>query len=554
MSKPRIAFAVLSVLTALAIWVVPYRFATEPGGGYYNFSCYSDECFYAAHFAPLIEKTDDLNVVNGMSEPSFTPQYYLEMLIRKFVTITGIAPITFFWIWRVVFPVVLGAGLLFLAATTVRREGEPWHRQPLVLFAAAAAWPLFYCLYDVLLPTFPLRYWLDRVPTNLEFLLTVLLFALFVRLLRKPDLNRALAVVAALALIAYARPYAILGGGVAVGIAVLWLTVTRFLTLRITLISVAVFVLLLLPLVLQMYQNGQSPEYKQWSQRYFTGVSAYQIHPRWYVHAGVAVALAIAAWRLAGPWRIFAVALSLTAASIPFTSGLPAYRAQMLHVYDRWAWYVLPAVTVAGLLVLGRASESWQALSDSRRIRNWTLGLSALSLLASGILAVRNFTYNFDADQISDHLVLKGDTVSLPAYAWVKANTDPGALFLVDDGLDWSEISKDAQLKSYVAMFTWDRAEFFLLMARRRCVFTERLWVNSIKLADMADCYNLQRGTFGMPMPVSDYVKALKHLHPDYVYWRRPAPIPRGYGTQLQKLAKVVYSDSTCEIWALHYE
>ncbi len=555
MSKARVLSTVLFLIfiTTISLWIIPYRLATEPGASYYNFSYVTDECVYAQHLAPLMEKTNDANWSNGFSENTFTPQFYLEMLLRRMLTVTGVSAITLFWIWRLAFPIAMGASLLLMTATCLRRTDKHWHRA-MVFVAAAAVWPLFYFIYDCIMPFFPMHAYLDRIPTNIEFVLTVLLFAVFVFFLRKPELPRALIVIAMLTLLTYARPYSVVGCGPPVALTVLYLSLRGVILWRTTLLSGMAFLILLLPMLWHMHLNGLSPEYQTWLARYFSGAGGYQVHSRWPVHLAVAAVLAVAGWRLRNPWRAFVVSLALTAAAAPFISGMMPLRVQMLNIYDRWGSLFVPALLLAGLFLVAQASESWRGHAGHKTLIRWLRGLAAAALVASAAVAARTAVYNFDADRNSNHLILKIDADCVSAYKWVAANTAGDALFLVDDGLDWSKVEKDVSFRTYAATLTWDRAEMFMLVARRRCVYTERLYVNSISTTDLHNATMLHYGTFGMTMPVATYVESLKHFRPDYVFWRRTSPIPRGFGAQLQKLATVVYSDACCEIWKLRYE
>ena len=555
MSKARLIAALIFLmsLTAIATWIVPIRLATEPGASYYNFSFVTDECCYAAHIAPLIDKTNDANVVNGFSDQSFTPQFYLEMLLRRILTVLQMHSITFFWLWRIGYPLFLGITLLLLTIISLRRSDKLWH-WPLALMTAAAAWPLFYFAYELLMPRFPMRYWLERIPTNFEVLLMVVLFATIVYLLREPTLRRAIMVVLALAAIVYARPYSIVGCGPPLLITVFWLTYTRFVPWRVSTIAAAVFVILLLPFVLQMHQNSLSPEYKAWTERYFPEVDGYEVHPRWAYHLATAIVLAIMAWRLRGPWRVFVLSLAITAAYVPFASGLRPWRVQLLNIYDRWGTLLSLSLVVGALLLLAQSCETWRGKAGARRVSRALYTLAAVSFLSSGVLAVRSYLYDFSADRNSNHMILNADAQCVPAYTWITNNTASDALFVVDDGLDWGKVDKDPVLRTYAGTIIWDRAELFLLTARRRCVYTERLYVNSISAADLRFARALHYGTFGMTIPVELYKEALKHYRPDYIFWRRTSAVPRGFGAQLQSLATVVYSDQCCEIWKLRYE
>ncbi|MGD0092401.1 MAG: hypothetical protein ABSE73_21000 [Planctomycetota bacterium] len=97
------------------------------------------------------------------------------------------------------------------------------------------------------------------------------------------------------------------------------------------------------------------------------------------------------------------------------------------------------------------------------------------------------------------------------------------------------------------------RFYYYSIVARRRPVFTMRLFVNCLATADVDALEQLQLGTFGYPAGRETYVAALKRFKPDFILWRKTAPVPRGYGKFLKQMSRTVYQDELCEIWQLRH-
>ena len=84
-------------------------------------------------------------------------------------------------------------------------------------------------------------------------------------------------------------------------------------------------------------------------------------------------------------------------------------------------------------------------------------------------------------------------------------------------------------------------------------MFNEWLWAFAISHNEFVALGALQRGTFGYPIPVDDYRIFLNRYRPNYVFWRRTAPVPRGFGKTLQLFREVVYKDADSEVWRLDF-
>ena len=142
----------------------------------------------------------------------------------------------------------------------------------------------------------------------------------------------------------------------------------------------------------------------------------------------------------------------------------------------------------------------------------------------------------------------RDDLPMVPAYRWIKANTPAKSLFLVEPPTRRAGAGELASL--------------FGIVARRRNVYTQRLYGEAIPQADYEAAHSVYHGTFGessrirtsAPGPTNvapqAYAKAYARWRPDYIIPRRSkGPQPHGFGAQLSEFRDVVYSDNACEVW-----
>lgn len=537
---------VLIALTLAALWILPWRMAHDSGGSYYTFNLICDETCYAVKIQPLIDGTTLLNPANGFSDPKIASQFYLEDVCHAFVSLSGLHIITVFWIWRVGFPILLGATILFLSWTCLQRRPRNWNL-PLILAAAASLFSILYVLDAFLLPA-PAFHWLSRIPTNIEFPISFLVLALLVRFLRKPEQSRATVLAATLLMLTYLRPYAAAPWVVSIAVTAFLMAVKHRISWRVFGVTTAILCAGMIPWLLAAANNGQIQTFRELFERYFHPQTPYFVHTRWPYIVAFAAVIAGLGFALQQPYRLFALTSAAVLAIIPFAGGLFSIRTELLHYLDRFGCFYLPLVLGLGLLCLGQRSAAWTGRKGARSARIWTRSFAALSLAGSAAVAGINLRYDFSRDPLSNHVTIIGEQRFIPAYDWIRENTPGNALFLFDEGVNWEK----AAIPDVVGSI-WDRTEFFEVVARRRTVYEQRMHGYAISQDDLMQCWQLHYGTFGMPMPEKDYVDALKRFRPTYVFWRRISPMPRGYGVKLNALASVVYFDQFCEVWRLRY-
>ncbi len=553
-ARPWLIFlcAVAMGATLAAVWVLPVRMAFEPGCSYYTFNLICDETCYALKLAPPIAGTNALNPSNGLCDPNILSPFYLEALGRALVMHSGLDVITCFWIWRWAFPFGCAISMGLLARACLPRRRSSW-TLPLIAAASAAATALLYVFCALLLPA-PPGHWLNRIPTNIEFPLSVAVLAAFVSLLRVPGNARAIRVVALLLILTYLRPYAALPLCASIALSVSWLAFRRQIAWRVVFLATAVFLLGMLPWFLTHQHNQQSPVYREMFARCFRPERPYFVFPRWPAYLLFAAAIAGMASALRGRCRVFLIGAAVMLAALPFVSGLTSIKIELMHHLDRFGCFYLPVLLCAGLLWLGERSAAWSGWRGWRSARTWTAGLCGVALLSAVVLAGVNVQYDFARDYVANRKTIADDQPFLPAYNWVREHTPAAALFLVDDGVDWGELQAMPDAIPTVTASVWDRVEFFQLIARRRAVFEERMHGYAIAQADLLQAWNLHRGTFGLAVDPGAFVTALKRFRPQYVLWRRRGHVPRGFGSQFQRgMATSVYTDDVCEIWRLSY-
>lgn len=545
---------VLACAGALAAcWILPVRMALGPGGSFYTCGYIADEYCYLSRLQPLLAGATATNPVNGICAPGVYSQFFLEDLVRVFLSVTGLNVVVFAWVWRVLFPCCLLASLLVLG-----RQALPWKHKPwaatLRWSAVVAAFSAVFLLYNTLMPFPPLQGWLNRIPTNVEFPLSVLLAWLYLRFLETPNARACVLLALAGAVSVYLRVYLVLPWAVATSFGALWLLWTRRCSIGVLARGAAAGAAVAAPYVIVGLLNQQSPVYRELITRYFELPAHYAVHPCWPTQVGLALVILLVSFRQRGPGRIFGVSTGLTLAVFPFACGLlTTISKELLLPSDRFACFHHVALVTAALCGVGALSARWGGLDGARAARRWSVGLLAFAAGAACEVAARNLDYDFTCYRPGQCEIIREDTRYVPAYEWVRKNTPADALFMVDDGYDWTGVPADAERLRRTLYFVFSKDDLFQIVARRKRLYTARLYGNALSNDELLQLAMLQAGTFGFPVDKSAYVQALKRYLPDYILWRRTALVPRGFGKVLQNMRETVYSDGSCEIWRMTY-
>jgi len=550
-----IAVAALGLATiGAAIYVIPYRLLNDTGNSFYTFGYVGDEYLYAQRLQPLIPGTTRANVINGIGDPGVWSQFYLEDLCRAILDLSGLDVVTFMWLWRLVFPVVLFLSFYCLVAVTLPRPHRFW-TMPFRLAAVGASVALLHGLYDMVTQFPPLQGWIQRIPTNIEFPLALLMAAASVALIVRPTPWRAaLLGICGVAMI-YLRLYTAIPWGLATAVFLLFVGLSRQVPWKLIALAAIVVAVGLIPWLLIQRYNSSFDVYQQMFKRYFVDVE-YRAHPYWDRHLGFAVVLGLLAWLTPG-WRALIGAWAVTLPILAFGTGLLPIRAELLW-FDRYGVFYLIATITAGLLCLRTHAETWKGWRGFQRGSFASYSLSGVALAGALFTAWNNVSYDFDKYPLGPLPFIRLDLRHVPAYVWMAKNTPADALVLVDDGSDWAAVREKGE--EYMARY-WERwwktrDDLFQIVACRRSVYTNRMHQVAISDELLTDAGVIFLGTFGLNQdtPAEAYAKALRNITPDYIFWKKTAPVPRGYGRALKPFCDVVHFDEHCEIWRVNKE
>jgi hypothetical protein len=546
------------VISIASCWIVPWRLAFGPGGSYFTFGYLNDEYTYAQRIQPLLDGATASNPINGICDPGIHSQFFLEDACRAVLTITGINVITFMWVWRLLSPIVIASFMILLARECFPRSRRPWISVQRIS-ASAAALPVLYCLYYAVMEPIPPFSWLNRIPTNVEYLLSAFLIWSYVGFLRNLTLRYGLQLAAGAVAMVYLRFYSAIPWGLAILVAFVYLACTRRTTFRVLSISVIVPAVGLAPWLFILLKNRANPVCAEMMGRYF-GNCAYEIHRKWPIYISTAIALAYLS-RVVTSRRLYLLSSATALLALPFVCGIPASIRDETLRSDRYGCFYLFAVIAAGMMVLSRFSEMRGRMGMQRAL--WSgIVVIVLSVLSSGVVGTINWQHNLFDYQPGELASIVEDRVYFRGYDWVREHTPSSALFLVDDGFNWSNApADDKELHDLLLLFQCNN-DLFQIIARRKRVYTDLMYGNALSNADMSALGTLQRGTFGYPVLKSSYVEALKRFQPGYIFWRKRTPVivqtappavPRGLGVTLKQMSEVVYSDDVCEIWKINY-
>jgi len=556
-----VGIALLFIGAVAVCWIIPWRLATGPGGSLYTFGYVPEEYNYAQRMQPLVDGATATNPFNGICDPKAHSQFFLEDACRAVMTAFGLDVVSVVWVWRLLMPLTLAVLLVLLSHACLPRRRHPWGWE-LRLAAGAAALPLLYCLYEVFTQEQLALYgYLNRIPTNIEYPLSVFLAWAFVRFVAAPRVRWGLLVMLGAVTLVYLRFYAAIPWALALGSGLVFMLATGRLRPAVWLPMLGLLIAGLTPWALVMLWNRDSPGNVEQFGRYFHAWP-YAVHSAWPAHFAVLALCAPAAYALNGRWRPVVVSVAFAMATLPFVCGLMTPIRSETLLGDRYGSYYLIALLALALLVIGEFSQSWRGRGGLQRARQVSAGLLLTGAAACGGLAWANVAYDFYKFHDGLYGAIVEDQRYLDGYTWVRGNTPPDALFIVDDGFDWSRAPRDpVGLHRHIQHFH-RRDDLFQIVGRRRRVFAELMGVETaLRNDELLDLSVIQRGTFGFPVTREAYVRAFKRFAPAYIFWRKyppvvirncpPAPIPRGWATLWLDIRRVVYDDDACQIWEI---
>jgi len=531
-----------------AHWIMPVRLLSQPQG-YFAPGYLADEHSYLQRMQPLIPGCTRSCPINGMSDPRITSLIFQDDILRAIISASGIHVITFFWIWRFAFIFVILAAMGLLAKVCFERT-RAWAR-PSGLLLALLGTALLFGLYNIVLPGHPPQLFLNRVPTNMEFLTSTLLLCACIIFFRTPSNRAALMLAAAVALNLYLRPYVLPAWGVPVAALCAYVCYRDRLAFK----AVAVFgiacALAMLPWLLVSALNADVPANKEWAARYFKKPE-YALHPRWAFQLGAGVLLcAASAVFLNGARRTLAFILASGFFALPFMTGYPGLANQLNVGEDRFGCYFLPVIVAVVFMSLSSAAERWRGKKTPEAAFRMSLAALGVCLLITLQYAWIHWHYDVKSYPLGNYEGIAEDAELLPAYNWVREHAPKDALFIVDDAFNWDAIRREPLLYDRFRLAKYTSCEYFCVIAERRCTFSELMWFFPFTDAEVDEFYLLQRGTFGMECLLPTYGMVLKKIKPTHILWRKKSGVGRGMGEKLRTFATTIYSDPVCEIWKL---
>ena len=535
------------VLFLMAHWVMPLRLLSAPNG-YYVPGYLGDEHSYLQRMQPLLPGTTRASPLNGLGDQRIVSMIFQDDILRASISASGMHVITFFWIWRFafIFIVLLAMALLARVCFERRRLGTrpPW------LALALLGTAILYGLYNFLLPNHPPHLFLNRVPTNMEFVTSTLLLCAAILFFRKPSLRNALLMAGAVTLNLYLRPYVLPAWVAPIACLCLYVVYRDRRALRSIALFIAACALASLPWLLVSQANAAIPAHVEWSARYFRR-DEYGLHPRWPWHlAAGALLMSASAFLLCGQRRILALVLGSGFLILPFVTGYPGLANQLNVREDRFGCYFLPVIAAIVFMTLSSTAERWRgklAIVSAAKMSYTALACTVIVALYYG---VAHATFDVRSYPLGNYQGIAEDAELLPAYTWIRQHTPADALFIVDDAFDWEAIQRNPSLYDQYRLAKYTSGEYFCVMAERRCTFAELLWSFPYSNREVDELYLLQQGTFGKECSPQTYGRIFKQVKPTHILWRKKSGVGRGMGERLRALATTVYTDPVCEIWA----
>jgi hypothetical protein len=546
---PAILLAVAITASLASMWILPCRMIFGEYGTAYTFARLYDEVTYANEIQPLNPGTTATNPLNRFGDEQLISQHFMEDIIRQCLTVMGGNAIDFFWFWRFMFPLFLLLACAFLAYEALGLEKRAW-RGLIVLSAGVFGAAMMACEPLLFWHAFPPEGWIERTPTNIEFLIAILFAALYLRALRAPTTWNWIRVACLLSLLVYVRLFCAFPWGVAAGCGALLLLIRRQMTVSTAMVTVAALGLCLTPWLVVHWQNSHLNVQAQLVRRVFQNTS-FAVHYRWWLLWLFAALCGVGAWITTSRDRLFAGTTGLTLLVLPFTSIVVPFGIQ-LQCLDRFSTFYWPLTVTIALLLSAQWVRHWKGWRGWHSRRRCMTCCSAAAIVLSAVMAIRATTYDLLTTPWPVYRQLVKEGACLSTYNWIANNTSPKALFLVDDGQYWSEEKVDLRPNPLIDWAIGEH-DLFSLIAHRQRVFNTRLLIYRITDEEFMSLGYLHCGTFGLPLMDNAYSTLLKRYRPDYVFWHKNNPIFRKPSPILLAMSEIVHSDENCEVWKLKW-
>jgi hypothetical protein len=539
--------ALAFVAIGVTAWVIPLRMYFGSHGSFYTFAYMYDELYYAERMQPLLAGASNSNTVNGIGDPHYFSQFFLEDNVRRVITLLHLDVISAFWLWRALFPLTVMASIYLLSGECVPQCTRVSGR--LLRISAAALGAALFNLEPLLVYS-PPEGWLNRIPTNLEYPLSILVAWSYLRALRHPTPKRAMLLSLSFAAIFYFRIYVAVPWTFAISIGMIVLLIRRRIAVRTTGMMVGVLGLALLPWFAVAIWDAQLPVYAEMMRRYFSYHAGFvKIHPFWEFFVHMSGGVVIAGVLLRGSSRMFCITTGAALCVTPFVYHLFPFRSEVLN-FNRLSSFYLTLCLTALLLFIGAVSRRRGANKYHLFMRALWVPVLICSLAASGLMAIRNSNFGFDEEDWSNYTPLVKEAPLIPAMTWVRLNTPSDSLFIVDDGGDMSRVGSSDELGVFINSRI-GRINLFSVVAGRRRVFDGWLFINNISNRDIIDLAHLHWSTLGYPMDRELHMELLRRFRPNYIFWLKTNPQWRAAASGIGSICTTVYSDAVSEVWKI---
>jgi hypothetical protein len=539
--------------------MIPGRLGLGRDSNYYLFGFVGDEYTYAQHIQPLVAGASAANPDNYAGDRGAISPFFLENALRAFLTATGLKVVDLFWAWRIFFPPVLLACAVLLARACCPHgctRRTTWGTA-LAIASGTSAFIALYFLYDRLTSLMPLQGWLNRIPTNVEFPLSVLIAWACVRFIRRPSAGRGACLSVLCAALVYARFYAAIPWAICIPVMMAGLLISKRMNLRVALITAATLGAALAPWAAVLMFNSSRPVYQQMVARYFPA-QAYRFPVTWPLLLSLAGVLLAQSFFVHRRFRMLLRGCALALIALIFVSGAFSFAREVTQ-FDRYTSFYLVAVVLGFCLMLGSRIPSLRGEVATVFGQSWAIRLSLVAVATALVVGKANATFDFGACG-GQYESVREDLPTVHAYRWIAEHTPAEAVFLVDDGCDWSGPPLSQSNESDLCVpgsreYTlWVRSDLFSIVARRQVIFHSRMYGNLLSDRDVGELVFLHCGTFGAGKEAGispeAYMQALKRFKPTHILWRN-TPGLRGYGAKLLKYKTLLYSDGVCQVWEI---
>lgn len=527
-----------------AAWSLPVKILSQGENAYLTFAYIYDEPFYAARMQPLIPGATRANPENGLGDPAYISQFYLEDMFRALLTITGIPVITLYWISRFLVPVLILIPMFMIVREAFLFSGAK-SSVPFQLILTALSGAVIFFEPFLFSHTPPVFGWLHRFPTNLEFIHSLLLAWLYLRAIREPSAKSIAWLVVAFCMLVYLRLYAAIPWGILFAGSLLIFVIRGRIRIADLRLPALLCVGLMLPWALIAMHNSQLAIQPELMKRYFptTPWRLHQNSNRYFISA---VFILLCTIKATDAQRIIGISCAVTTLSLSFVCTLFPFRSELLS-FERFSNFYLTTILVAFVLLIARLSSADVKNVSCKRYKVAT-ACAALAL-TSGLIVLYS-KFEIDGKYWSPYMRLKADLASLPAYRWVREHTPPDALILND-------VESIAKLPDTVTQTInlVGTDNLFSVIAQRRTVFTGRLFVSSISNRDLLALARLHASVCGSEkLSDAELAEYLRTYQPSYILWRKSNPGLNGAAPLLKRISEPVFSDSERELWKINLD